>query len=608
MKDRMFFFEKKNQKTFNPCRTLPASPRQHSQKFFASFFQKRRLFSASAMCLGLLAAHPAHADEQTVKLIELLIKKGILTQGQAGELLKETATPHGRRAHAPAPPVEAEAAPEPPKKGEIRVTYVPQFVRKQIADQVRAQVMTEAQSEGWAAPDALPEWTKRVRVYGDIRARYEADLFDKGNYNQFINFASVNAGSPFDIASYQSGNVASPPFLDTTQDRNRFRLRARFGVEAQLADTVAANIRIGTGDPNGPVATNATLGENGAFSQYSIFLDRAYIAFQPDVNVLIQAGRTPNPFDTTDILFYKELAFDGASARYQHGIGSAANAYITAGAFPLFNTDFAFSTDDPNKFASTDAYLFAGQIGATWQVRADQAAALNVAFFDFTGVQGAVSSACTEQQGAAYYCNTDDTRYMNGQFGNTLYEIRNIVPNGANPINPQYFGLASRFAVLEVHPKYTISTYAPVDIELEGDFIDNLAFDRAAIIDHGAPSSPPGPVNNLGSTPKGYGTGPYSGGNTGYMAKITVGYPVIKHLWDWQAYAAYKYIASDATIDALDDAEFHLGGTNARGYVLGAALGVADRTSVSLRWLSSEVVSGPPDGNDVLLLDLNASF
>jgi hypothetical protein len=481
-------------------------------------------------------------------------------------------------------------------------------VRKQIADQVRAQVMTEAQTEGWAAPDALPEWTKRVRVYGDIRARYEADLFDKGNYNLFTNFASINGGSPFDIASYQNGSAASPAILNTTQDRNRFRLRARFGVEAQLADSVTANIRIGTGDPNGPVATNATLGENGAFSQYAIFLDRAYIAFQPDPHLTIEAGRTPNPFSTTDILFYGELAFDGVSAHYQHGILPGLDAYVTAGAFPLFNTDFAFSTDDPNKFASTDAYLFAGQVGATWQVRRDQSASLNAAFFDFTGVQGAVSSPCTEQQGAVYYCNTDDTRYLNGQFGNTVYAIRNIVPNGSTPIDPQYFGLASRFAVLEVHPKYTFTTYAPVDVQIEGDFIDNVAFDRAAIINHGPPNGPVGPENNLGSTAKGLGNGPYSGGNTGYMAKITVGYPVIKHLWDWQAYAAYKYIASDATIDALDDAEFHLGGTNARGYVLGASLGVADRTFVSLRWLSSEVVSGPPDGNDVFLLDLNASF
>jgi hypothetical protein len=40
---KQFFFEKKNQKTFIPLsRRRRISPRQPAQKFFASFFQKRR--------------------------------------------------------------------------------------------------------------------------------------------------------------------------------------------------------------------------------------------------------------------------------------------------------------------------------------------------------------------------------------------------------------------------------------------------------------------------------------------------------------------------------------------------------------------------------------
>jgi hypothetical protein len=566
---------------------------------------------AAGLALGLAAhAGAAHADEQTVRLIQLLIKKGILTNSQAGELLRESGTPP-HRARQPAPgtlAVAPEPAPAPPKAGEIRVTYVPDFIRKQIADQVRAQVMTETREEGWAAPDALPEWTKRVRVYGDIRLRYEADRFNAGNYNNFVNFAAINSGSPFDLQGFANGTVANPPFVNSTQDRDRFRLRARFGAEADLSDGVTANIRVGTGDPNGPVATNATLGENGPFSKYALYLDRAYVTFQPNSDITIEAGRSPNPFATTDILFYRDLGFDGVSARFSHAVTPGLTASITGGAFPLFNTDFAFSTDDPNKFASTDSYLFAVQGGADWSLRRDLTAKLDIGFFDFVGVQGGVSAPCTEQPGAVYYCSTDDTRYLNGQFGNTVYAIRNIVPFGSSPINPQYFGLASRFAVLEVHPRFDIETYAPIDILLEGDYIKNLAFNRAAILSHGPLDGPIGPVNNLGSTSGGAGTGPYVGGDTGYMAKITVGHRQVHKLWDWSVAAAYKYIASDATLDSLDDAEFHLGGTNARGYQLEGALGVADNTYVSLRWLSSQVVSGPPYGNDVVLLDLNASF
>jgi hypothetical protein len=40
----MFFFEKKNQKTFASYGPLCSEVRDSQQKFFASFFQKRRPF------------------------------------------------------------------------------------------------------------------------------------------------------------------------------------------------------------------------------------------------------------------------------------------------------------------------------------------------------------------------------------------------------------------------------------------------------------------------------------------------------------------------------------------------------------------------------------
>jgi hypothetical protein len=62
----MFFFEKKNQKTFAPASTRPASNRAtyaREQKFFASFFQKRSayVFSAGA-ALTALPHGQAHAQ------------------------------------------------------------------------------------------------------------------------------------------------------------------------------------------------------------------------------------------------------------------------------------------------------------------------------------------------------------------------------------------------------------------------------------------------------------------------------------------------------------------------------------------------------------------
>jgi hypothetical protein len=60
--------------------------------------------------------------------------------------------------------------------------------------------------------------------------------------------------------------------------------------------------------------------------------------------------------------------------------------------------------------------------------------------------------------------------------------------------------------------------------------------------------------------------------------------------------------------DAFTDSDFHLGGTNAKGYIVTASLGIFDNTWVQARWFSADEVFGPPLSIDVLQLDLNAGF
>jgi hypothetical protein len=584
------------------------------------------LSTTLAACIAAaitLAPRAAHADAQTVKLIQLLIQKGILSPGQAKDLLKETSAPT-KAAHAlglhEGDRVGLSEGTEPPAVpgNQIRVTYVPQFIRKQIADEVRSEVMTEAQDEHWAAPDALPDWTKRIKIDGDVRFRYLGDMFDQNNGNQFINFNAINNGSAFDANNYgvNAANQANPPFLNTTEDRNRFRLRARIGFTAEVTDWVTARIRLGTGQDDGPVSpnetlgsTNGSLGASGDFSKPSIYLDRAYIELKPLQDLNFYFGRFANPFLPSDLMFYQDLGFDGAAAKGHVDVADGVTVFGTAGGFPLFNTSFDFSTNSETKYASRDSYLAAIQGGVDWQINPVLKAELGVGLFDFLGVSGAVSSPCYEQPDAQYYCDTDNTRTPFEQFGNTLFPIRNIIPaGGAVPTtapDPQYYGLASRFNVLDIHPRLEILTYPAVPIVLEGQFIKNLAFDRNAIVNHGPPLEAPGPVNNLG--PNGH----YEGGDTGYMLKATFGKPTyddIKNLWDWQSFISYRYLETDATLDAIADADFHEGGTNAQGYILSGAMGVAHNTWVQVRYMSAEAISGQHYGTTQIYVDLNARF
>jgi len=568
----------------------------------------KRLLVGSALATTLAAtmSAPARADDQTVKLIQLLIQKGIVSPGQAKDLLKESA-PAPRSRKSGAIDIAPSEAPPPATPGQIHVTYVPEFIRKQIADQVRAEVMGEAQQEGWAEPDALPEWTKRFKLYGDLRFRFEGDMFDNDNYNQFPNFSNINSGSPFDIESYANGKASNPPYLNTTENRDRFRLRARLGAEAYLDTWVTANIAVGTGSDNGPVTPNQTLGTPGDFGKPQLWLDRGYFKLTPLQQATVYLGRMDSPFLGSDLMFYPLLGFDGAAVKLNQGLGGGVSLFGTVGGFPINQTAFDFSTNSDTKYASRDAYLTGAQAGVKWDIGAQYTAQLGVGIFDFLGVQGAVSSPCTLESGAAVYnCDTDNTRPPFLQFGNTLYAIRNIPNNtqGSNlsAINPQYFGLASKFDVLDVHPKFTVHTYSPIDIVIEGEFIKNLAYNRAEILAHGPPAGPIGPQNNLGSN------GLYQGGDTGYMAKVTLGDLMIHKLWDWNTSVAYRYLQTDATLDSIADADFHLGGTNAQGYVVTGALGIANNTWLSLRYLSAEAISGPHYGNQVVQFDLLSSF
>ena len=94
----------------------------------------------------------------------------------------------------------------------------------------------------------------------------------------------------------------------------------------------------------------------------------------------------------------------------------------------------------------------------------------------------------------------------------------------------------------------------------------------------------------------------------GWLARLTVGNPQILHRWDWSVNAGYKYLESDAVIDAFTDPDFGLGGTNLKGYILGGSLGLADNVWATVRWMSANNIGGAPYAVDVIQLDLNARF
>ncbi len=581
---------------------------------------------------GPAAAEPAPAKKRpavssakptspnaTINLVNLLVQQGVLKEDQAQTLIKQAedeayvsrqaAKDATAKADDAAKAASAAAsAAQPP--GTRHVTYVPEIVKRQLRDEIKKEVMAKAQSENWASPGAYPEWAQRIHFYGDARVRYQGSYFPKGNDQAgAANFNAINTGSPYDVTAFPNYG----PTYDATQDRNQFRFRGRLGMEADLYNGFTAGLRIATGDNNSPVSTNQTLGGGGGnFSKYSLWLDRGYIAYQAwGDDLKLSAGRFDNPFwSPTDLVWYRELGFDGFAVQAKHEVFEGFTPFAVAGAFPIYSTDFnagnnlpsdpSNTNSPPSKFPSHDKWLFGGQVGFNARFTPEYSFRFGVAYYDFTNVQGQFSSPCIVNS-AADVCDTDLTRPSFAQKGNTytiLRDIQQTIQNQNGTINQyQYFGLVSQFRPVVASGQLDLGHFHPFHIVLDGEYVINTAFNRG-LMEALA-------FNNLDGTP---GAQKFNGGNQGWMGRVTVGNKEIKHLWDWNVHAGYKYLESDATLDAFADSDFGLGGTNLKGYFLGGNLGLSENVWATLRWMSATNIAGNPYAVDVLQVDLNARF
>jgi hypothetical protein len=567
-------------------------------------------------------------DSTIVSLIQSLVQEGVLTQDRAGALIRQArdeaaiaarssggealanVSPASRMPNAQNGSSAGPAAGQPQAGGtqvasatppSIRVPYVPQIVRNQIKAEIEQELEQKALAENRTPPDTVPEWTKRFHLFGDFRARYEWDLFDPRNSDTFPNFAALNSGAPFDL--HNSAGVL-PPLLDTTEDRERARIRVRLGLAADITNYLTAGIRLATGNTTNPVTTNQNLGTT--LNKDNFLLDRAYLEYRAAKELEFWVGRFPSPwFSPTELVWDEDINFDGIAGRYRTSLSKTLALFSTAGAFPIEFSSFNFPDNTQNKEKSRDKWLYAAQVGLEWKGSRDYTIGFGASYWDFESIQGKLSAPCLAASAAAV-CSTDNSRPGFQQTGNTMFGIRDLLtvdvskPPDQQPLF-QYYGLASRFQEAQLTTRIDAAQFAPVHLVLDGDFVYNFGFNKNQILAHS-------PVNNLGPSPGNNALGPYVGGNIGYQARLTVGYPVLAKRWDWNFSADYRYLESDATVDAFTDSDFHLGGTNAKGYIIGAGLGVGDGVNFTARWLSASEVSGLPYSVDVVLVDLNASF
>jgi len=583
---------------------------------------------AAALALSSALAMPAFAQDAAapvavatpvsapstsamVNLVRALVAKGTLSVAE-GQALLDQAQAEATRAQA------ATASIAPP--GTVRVPYVPESVRAQIRDELKADVMQTARAEGWAEPGKVQDWVGRIKLFGDFRYRSEFQYFGRGNTPQVNDYNAFNANGPTEINPNFPGSSFAPPLLNTTRDRqNRENLRLRFGLTADVADPVKVTLRLATGDNNGPVSTNSTLG--GGFVKKNIWVDRAYVELTPIPGVTLTAGRMPDPFTNMsipydDLVWDPDVNFDGITGRLDSGdrFGERLGVHVLGGAFPIEFGGANFRTAvDGSTPRSINKWLYAAQIGADYKVRHDIGVRSSASFYYFDNVQGQISDPC-ETYLPGTNCSTDPLRPAFLQKGNTVFALRNIVgPPGSSAFSQrQFVGLTFAFHELDLKTDVTVQLDKTKSVTVGGEYVKNLAFRRGDLCKlvagtSGAADSYRGPVGSTGCGAANTDSS-FTGGDTAWTIRATVGYPEVKHFGQWNVTGGYKYIESDAELDQFADSDFHLGGTNAQGYYIAGTLGLFDGVSGRARYLSANQISGAPLAIDVLQIDLMVAF
>jgi Putative porin len=389
-----------------------------------------------------------------------------------------------------------------------------------------------------------------------------------------------------------TNRLSNLPFINSREDRRLLRMRVRLGLDLRVSDDLTMGLRLATGNDSNPVSTNQTLGND--FNKYNFLLDRAFVRYTPLSTLTATLGRAPNPFATgVELVWDRDLSFDGLSLQWLQEKGR--NQWRVAGGFfSVENTDPNYPGNGDVKFASRDKYLAGVQGEWSWQWTEKSSLRGSLGYFDFLNAAGQKSTKCTPLT-TSDSCDTDVSRPRFVQKGNTMFGIRDLNVGNNDPVY-QYYGLASDFRVLDAAASLDHKIGGPLHLALDADYARNLGFNQARVVARE-------PFNNFSPTGNGYAIG-----GEGFQVQARIGHPLIRQKGEWQTTLGYRYVESDAVMDAFTDSDFHLGGTNAKGYYVGGYYGFAQNASVGARYLSATEVSGPRLAIDLLQIDINVRY
>src|ERR1700704_2279708 len=152
-------------------------------------------------------------------------------------------------------------------------------------------------------------------------------------------------------------------------DRNRARVRVRFGFEGKLNDDFNAGIAIATGTLSDPATTNQTL--TNFFDRKTIGLDRGYVTYNPVAHkwLSLTAGKFAFSWARTSVTFDPDINPEGFVEKFSKDFESVPIVKNVNLQFMqlLFNETTGTSATSLGLFNGRDSFAVGGQIGGRLQ-------------------------------------------------------------------------------------------------------------------------------------------------------------------------------------------------------------------------------------------------
>lgn len=558
---------------------------------------KKTLIASCITLFALGAASSAYAQQDTaadvqqlrmtlLTLIRTLLDQNLLTVPKAQEMLRQAGIDPALLQSNP-PPAAAPAWGSPPVSAAappvVRVPYVPETVKRELREEIRQEVLATARAERWAVPESLPTWLSRFNFNADVRLRLQRDDFADDNV------------LPATLDSFYQllGSNGQPTTANTTESRDRLRVRARLAVTGRVSDDVQAGLRIVTskgGDANDPASENVDAGQSSR--RYGLALDQAWIGWGLGP-YSASGGRIANPYQTSDLLWSNDLTLDGVTASWRPTFGYEWTAFATLGWHPLHEVNNSLQN------RTSDSWLLGAQAGLQWRPGTGWNARAGLGVFDFRHIEGRLNPP-----GAGDGTTTDynDSAPQVRTRGNTMFNIT----AQSNPNAAPLWGVASKFRVVDLNTSLDYTTPELWRFGVQGDVLNNIGWDADEIAQRigGAAAGLPGDkscgdgVARLGCR-----------STRGYRVEFSAGRGLVDEEGSWTISAGVRHLERDAVPDGFTTGDYRLGGTDVKAGFVGASYTLARNTQLSVRYVNAQGIDSPvPFRVNTLTFDLLSRF